>query len=136
MVDIGAVWLTHIKTGICLPAFYLSREHCCVCVYIEIFSINQIIFFSGQHQIKHMINIKVFFVRIGMDGQISFILLAILQQNMQSIIFFMFFSVVTICCYFLFNEKYRFFQVVFLQHHVLYLLKHLLHMHVVVVFQK
>ncbi|CAF0779322.1 unnamed protein product [Rotaria sordida] len=29
MVDIGAVWLTNIKVGICLPAFYLSQEHCC-----------------------------------------------------------------------------------------------------------
>ncbi|CAF4024315.1 unnamed protein product [Adineta steineri] len=29
IVDIGAVWLTNIKDGICLPAFYLSREQCC-----------------------------------------------------------------------------------------------------------
>ncbi|CAF0815385.1 unnamed protein product [Rotaria sp. Silwood1] len=29
MVDIGAVWLTNIKIGVCLPAFYLSQEHCC-----------------------------------------------------------------------------------------------------------
>ena len=30
IVDIGAIWLANIKTGICLPAFYLSREQCCV----------------------------------------------------------------------------------------------------------
>ncbi|CAF0925786.1 unnamed protein product [Adineta ricciae] len=29
IVDIGAIWLANIKTGICLPAFYLSREQCC-----------------------------------------------------------------------------------------------------------
>jgi hypothetical protein len=32
IVDIGAIWLTNIKTGVCLPAFYLSREQCCVCL--------------------------------------------------------------------------------------------------------
>ena len=30
IVDIGATWMTHIKTGLCLPAFYLPREQCCV----------------------------------------------------------------------------------------------------------
>ncbi|CAF4504795.1 unnamed protein product [Rotaria socialis] len=29
IVDIGAVWLTNIKIGVCLPAFYLSQEQCC-----------------------------------------------------------------------------------------------------------
>ena len=82
MVDIGTIWLTHIKTGICLPAFYLSREQCCVCFHIKIFFIVQIILFSGQHQIKHMINIIMFIVQIGMNGHVFFILPVILQQNM------------------------------------------------------
>ncbi|CAM4796698.1 unnamed protein product [Rotaria magnacalcarata] len=29
IVDIGAVWLTNIKIGVCLPALYLSQEQCC-----------------------------------------------------------------------------------------------------------
>ena len=42
IVDIGAVWLTNIKTGICLPAFYLSQDQCCVCLSIAILYINRI----------------------------------------------------------------------------------------------
>ena len=37
IVDIGAIWLTNIKTGICLPAFYLSQEQCCVCMLRKFF---------------------------------------------------------------------------------------------------
>jgi hypothetical protein len=40
IVDIGAIWLTNIKSGICLPAFYLSREQCCVRLSITIFFID------------------------------------------------------------------------------------------------
>ncbi|CAF0760843.1 unnamed protein product [Didymodactylos carnosus] len=29
IVDIGAVWLAHLKNGICLPSFWLHREQCC-----------------------------------------------------------------------------------------------------------
>lgn len=50
IIDIGAIWLTNIKIGICLPAFYLSREQCCVCIYIKIFFINKNFIIYSGHQ--------------------------------------------------------------------------------------
>jgi len=29
VVDIGATWMSDLKEGICLDAFWLNREHCC-----------------------------------------------------------------------------------------------------------
>lgn len=28
-VDIGAKWMSHWRTGVCTPAFWLNREQCC-----------------------------------------------------------------------------------------------------------
>lgn len=28
-VDIGAKWMSHWRTGVCAPAFWLNREQCC-----------------------------------------------------------------------------------------------------------
>jgi chloride channel 3/4/5 len=28
-VDIGAKWMSHWRSGICKPAFWLNREQCC-----------------------------------------------------------------------------------------------------------
>jgi len=29
VVDIGATWMSDLKEGVCLDAFWLNREHCC-----------------------------------------------------------------------------------------------------------
>jgi len=29
VVDIGATWMSDLKEGVCLEAFWLNREHCC-----------------------------------------------------------------------------------------------------------
>lgn len=28
-VDVGAKWMSHWRTGVCTPAFWLNREQCC-----------------------------------------------------------------------------------------------------------
>ena len=28
-VDIGAKWMSHWRTGVCAPVFWLNREQCC-----------------------------------------------------------------------------------------------------------
>ena len=29
VVDIGATWMSDLKEGVCIDAFWLNREHCC-----------------------------------------------------------------------------------------------------------
>ncbi|UJR28387.1 hypothetical protein I4U23_009628 [Adineta vaga] len=58
IVDIGAVWLTDIKTGICLPAFYLSREQCCWTASNQTYDKYQHVLCANWHKWANLIRIE------------------------------------------------------------------------------
>lgn len=35
VIDIGTNWISHLKSGICLNAFWLNREQCCTYDFLE-----------------------------------------------------------------------------------------------------
>ena len=64
VIDIGTSWISHLKHGICLNAFWLNREQCCM--YSSNKKIDVLILFTLLFDILlYQNNIDLFFFQAG-----------------------------------------------------------------------